>query len=812
MRRSAGSLCLLMCGLGLLNTLGCGGQSTAPVRAREAAVEVVPTAAPVTAPTPVLVAQTIPRFLTSPMYGPAVAPALSPGGGWMATVAPELKVLSTADGRVWADFGRCVKSATFLSEHELLVIACPEKSADKPDQTAVASILRWDLRDLTVKPIAEGPYARAALTADRERVVLSGSHVVQAMRLSDGGAVSRIALDESQPGEILRVSVEGDRAVAKVGGKLVSLYADGRVNELADVRYEGDVERLSPDLKRRAQLERGKLFLRDAESGATLSETLIGTGAAEFFFDRKSEQLAVYVKNGDKSSVRVVTKSGRLGCTVSLERPVANRIHWSTSGSFALEALQEGEALVARLNVFDAATCNRSLRSEPYPLNWSVALSDSLSLLSAGDEKATFISSVDGRLTTMTAAPFRRFRGVSAQGHLLMSGPEQHVFDPRRAEIVSEPPEAASAITIGGATLSIAMPTGEVAGISDRIPVGKGGLFLRAENGSKTALVGSTAFVPPNEQSVGVLYRCFSDAGHQFVACSGLSKGPEVDQRVAVWDERGRKLFDQSGTYVTFSADGSRALIRSNATATDYLVETRSGRQLASRESIVWSHVGFDRSGAWVAWSELGLLDAASGKVVGLEGRFFGGWLFGQEHSVALVRSARFPDPQDGYSNDFGPLDVFDVRQSKVTMSFATDAAIVEQSGERVLTRDAENVYRVRDAKTLSELQSFHSNGEATLSNDALFVHYQVGETIVTRRLSDGQEITQVPPQTVGERGFSFTTSGLYDGSDTSPLVLYRVGGVVGGKLVSEVDAARLGHRPGLAADFFAGKDLKVAQ
>jgi hypothetical protein len=130
------------------------------------------------------------------------------------------------------------------------------------------------------------------------------------------------------------------------------------------------------------------------------------------------------------------------------------------------------------------------------------------------------------------------------------------------------------------------------------------------------------------------------------------------------------------------------------------------------------------------------------------------------------------------------------------------------QDGARALVQVPGSAFEVRDTATWQVETTVGPARQAFLSEDGRFVFSQGSDALRILRLADGEELFQVPPDSEGERGLSFTAGGLFDGGpEALRAVAYRVGrDVLHGRLLGYADVTPNGLRPGLAADFFAGK------
>jgi hypothetical protein len=275
--------------------------------------------------------------------------------------------------------------------------------------------------------------------------------------------------------------------------------------------------------------------------------------------------------------------------------------------------------------------------------------------------------------------------------------------------------------------------------------------------------------------------------------------------RVALWDRSGRRLLERDGTDVLVGPGDRRALIGSFVNGHYALVDTQSGRELSSFFGDAFTLAQFNEDGSLVAWDGLGMVDAATGKVLWKAAHF--GPFIDRASRISVIRGAVW---SLNNINLCGPLDVREGRTGAVLASFEHDACLDGQSedGSLLLTRDRADVLRVRNAATFKEIWKTRGSGSAVLSADGRFIFHPDNLGLVVHRIADGAMLRQVPPDRAGERGLSFTSDGRYDGGASAlKLLRVRVGSPAGGKLVPASEIRPSSHRPGLAADFFAGKD-----
>jgi hypothetical protein len=750
---------------------------------------------------PVMVVQAITDFQDSSDWRGVVVNAEA---SLAATFGPELAVLGLLDGSLRAEFDGCAIDAVFLSEDEMLVVTCPQApSVGRTRATPTTEVVRFRLDEGTSTPFSKGPFDRVSLSADGLTAVLRGHHTARVVRLEDSQELHTLRVAEQDDAEVLEVARDGSRALVKERDRFVISKPDGTRVELSGNPF-GE---LSPDLRRRAHDEQGRVLIHDVETGALLSETVFGPKLwFRLAFEPMGERLLVSVApKGDDESVQgyvqLLRPGGRLGCRVTVDEQV-NRLQWSRDGT-RFGVLHEKEG--ARLSVYEAETCAR-LSTSPSFERYRSVVNDSLIAISPNAKALSVLVPGEPKARTV---PFQDFPRLSSwSGAYRLEGTMGSLrYDPLTATVhtVEEPP----LLRGSSGVLSVEGHDGSVTAVRGSIPEGVGGLFLLAPDGKRTQLAKSAPFVA-GEYRDGFRRDCWQDASGTNFACSQLSE-ESPNQRVAAWDASGRRLFEMDGTFLTFSPDGKHAHVLSFYSSTDRIVETRTGRVLASRESIAHDPVFFDPSGSFVAFSSLGLLEAKTGAVVAFEGRTFDRWLRSNPRAITVLRGELQWEPHSSSMGSFGPLDVVDTTSQKVLFSFPSDATVVDESvvGNVLLTRDAVDLYRVRDATTFEVRHAAHAYNGGRLSPDGKFVLLQGRKAITITRLADGAEIHQLPPREPGQVGLTYTSDGLYDGGEAAlALVRYRVGSAATGKLVSPAEVDVRGHRPGLAKDFFEGKDI----
>jgi hypothetical protein len=340
--------------------------------------------------------------------------------------------------------------------------------------------------------------------------------------------------------------------------------------------------------------------------------------------------------------------------------------------------------------------------------------------------------------------------------------------------------------------------------VRGELPAGLvGELFFRDAKGKETVLPRSKPFIKQERQ---VSEHCRLSNTGAFLVCNRVGQD---GQFLGVWDAKARWKGELSGTYAQFSADDSRLLVADYTIGGTRLFETSTLRQLfVDRGGRTFNSAQFGDGGALIAWNGTGVVDAKSGKVVwGSEETDVVGWLRGpgarvieRTRYVAVSRDA-------GAYDNAGPLQIREGRSAKLLHAFDVDVEIVDQTndGSLLLTRDALDVYRVRDGISYAEITTLGTWNNAWFDASARFVTCSNDDVLVTRRLADGVELVQVPTTTPGQRGLAFTRDVLFDGDPASfALLRRREGGPLSGKL-HEVGAETPGYR---VEDFWAGKSI----
>jgi hypothetical protein len=212
-----------------------------------------------------------------------------------------------------------------------------------------------------------------------------------------------------------------------------------------------------------------------------------------------------------------------------------------------------------------------------------------------------------------------------------------------------------------------------------------------------------------------------------------------------IWDQRGKLLGSIRARTVTFSRDGSRLLtIDKDRTR---LLEASSLRELRSERQDGFDTVSFNRDGSLVAWSTVGVVDAATGATLWGDARtYFNGFLPGEPLRVVTNEG------------DFhGPLAIRDGRTGSLLHAFVGETRVVDVSddGTRLVTRAPDKNHHVFDSARAAEVAVLGRAENAEVSADGQFSVLDAGH----------------------------------------------------GKLL-DVGTDTPGHRPGLTQDFWAGKSV----
>lgn len=820
----------LISAVALLVALQVSCSGSAPLvapHARSTAGAAPPPSEPASVPVLVVQAVEVPSYLPG-LRNSSKTLSISRDGTLIAAHGPELKLIDAADGAVRAVFEpqvggqrtpQCTTAAAFTPEDDaLIVLGCAEQPGERGSPEAL--VYRWDLQTDTVTEIGTGPFNSISFTIDGDALILRGDHTVRVQSLADGKERHTLHIDSAPDNEIVMVANTGDRAIAKVGAKTVLLTIGDQVAEIQR-KYR---QATSPDLRLDARTAKyDKLLIRRLDTAELVTEIKLGKNHQVLGFDPRGRTLAIATNDGDRQTIQLIGRDGERGCAFDLGARRTGHyqtLAWSSDGARIAVELSTPEQSVATF-VGRIDGCQFEHHTPPYSgANESLRFNGALHgigtvapsyLTRPGDAARPVEERVvvtDPQKQSARSIPIRlasRLTDPGPDGEMNVIGPSEasdHIwrFEPITQTVTRPGPIVAPEIVTAGGTLSVALQDGSVASVRGSVPPGAvGALFFLGAKGKRTPLTASEPYLvsAPGMPENTMFNLCEASPGGTFVACNRADG--EGNQMLAIWDAFGRTRVEQTGSSVSFSPDDRRALIMSRVTNAYYLVDTANGTVLKSQAS---PRGGYDArlspDGTLVAWQDIGVVDALTGATLSAD--VFDSWLHGP-NLLAVYRSPSLT-----------ALDIKDARSNTVVHSFEHDARIEgwSKDGSRFLTRDAVDVFRVRDAKTFAGLVRFGSYHDAFLSDDGRFAFAQGNGAIVAVRVKDGAELFIVPVLEPKERALSYTSDGQYDGGDKAlERVRYRVGGIKTGKMVLPSEVAQDGRRPRLAADFFAGESIE---
>lgn len=804
---------LALFALGLLGCSASRSGVSGPSGSAVASTSASPVTTPLAGP-PVLVIQTTDLHLERPGYPERWRGVdLSPDGTLVAAWGPSLKLISRADGTVRAHFPGCVFTAAFEpSGRAMTVVGC--QTCPGPDgSTPEAPILRWDLDDGSVKELARGPYSAVSFTDDDASAILRGKHGALLVSLATGATRSVFAVRNGDD-ELLDVASTGDRATSGRSTQVVMLTEKG-----ASRPFHAWEAALSPDMRRYARWgDNKRIVIEEPFTGDLIVEAYVPHAKAIDGFGPEGV-LAVTIHHDGKDVVALVDPSGKSKCSIAR----AGRLGWSNDGKTLsvdtrIDVGTDGSDWRRDLAFYDMATCARI--GEPLRLGEQ----DSL-VATNGSGARVYLAVETGRSdafyvvgrgdTTLTRIDVRRpldlDRTSGAEPAAFSVGREGQAplgFDPRTVRTFTTP--EAPAITSSTGTLSVVV--GNIATpLRGAVPVGASGPIVWVDaSGKRTPLAKSDSFASAPE--AWMTPGCRPSERGALVVCERYGDG--VPSTIGIWDATGKQRWVGPGIAATFSDDGTRAIVHAPHSGIDVLVDVTTGKPLLEGIAQGAPAATFNRSRTLIAWERIGIVDAATGKAIQTAHTSFAGWA-SDDRALVIRNTATMRRQLEGSAP--GPIDVRDARSGALVKSLDDDAELLDVSvdGARLLTRDAVDVLRVRDASTFAELARIDGYERGWLTPDGAYVVAKGNDAILLHRIADGAQLFEIPSSNPGDVGLVFTASGLYDLPADAPaamfdLVKFRVGSARTGNLVAASDGPPGARRSGLAADFFAGRSITV--
>jgi hypothetical protein len=406
-----------------------------------------------------------------------------------------------------------------------------------------------------------------------------------------------------------------------------------------------------------------------------------------------------------------------------------------------------------------------------------------LQVLAAGSTAARAVSVPGGEPPTFVGQ-YRDWLLIKAPHH------SDIAFD-AKANLTVDEPKSAPIETVAGVLHSVDAQGGPTA-VTDSIPYDAVDLLLLDSAGKVTKLARPAQMAELTKWGSG----CEASPDRNRVRCWRHIK--TFEEESWIWDQRGKLLGSFKDRTVRFSNDGARILTIDFDNAR--LLDAASLREIRAEKQDGFNSVSFSPDGSLVAWSTVGLVDAKSGATLwGDAGTFFNGFLPGSALSVAT---------HEGDAH--GPVAIREGRTGALLHAFEAESRIVQSSedGNRLLLRYLDKNHHVFDVARSAEVAVLGRAELAQLTFDGQFSLVDFGYGIVARRLADGVELVFLPSAEKKTPGLAFTRDGLFDGGlEALEAVRIREGGIRDGKLRGVVSSDP-GYRPGLVADFWAGKPL----
>lgn len=746
---------------------------------------------------------------------------MSHDGALVAVWGPELTLLSTADGSVRASFAGCATSATFAPKDDaLLVVGCPKKDDDgdgyRPGAGPDTEVFSWTLATDEVRSITRGPYTHVRLTLDETAAILTGRDSAVVWSIADGAARATFALPGARA---IDVATAGDRAIASNEKASVLLAPNAEPAPIV----MGSTDARSPDLRLVARTQSQRLVVNRVDDGKLVFEARLDRPNV-LAFDHRSEHIAVSFSEGDARKLAVLDRGGKRQCATKGAALKPRSVVWSSDATrlAVLSDLDHGEK---RWAILDAKTCEPVAVGAPMSVSsddfaWNGALRGAIGYGERNDwfgvpKLALFGAAKDEPWTVLDRPAPPRLSVVRGVDVAVCDEAHCFAFHPSTETISAAARELP--VTSSAGTLSATTTEGNVVDVHSPLRWGppeepsfhlSGELFLLGPKGEKTVLEQSAPFTAPSPIStaLGALMYCGASASKRFVWCSRAE--PQIGQSISIWDAKGHRVLDRGGTLATIGDDDRHALITWFDIGGTVLVDLQTGKELAKSAAPLDMAASLSPDGKFVAWDSRGIVDAATGETLFSDMHGFGPWFSTGDRLFVHRAEARDRHLRE---TAFGPMDVRVAGTNAVLGTLDDDAEVLQLSADeaRFVTRNGVDVVRVRDATTFKILSEAVGYDRVRLSEDGAFLFLQGAGALLVRRLADGAELLQVPPSTPGERGLSFTRSGLYDGGDAALGALqYREGDVRTGKLVPAIVERPGDRRPGLAADFFAGKPI----
>lgn len=737
-------------------------------------------AAPEVPRPPVPVVQRLPRLNRARLV-------LSEDGALLAVLGTSLTLVSTADGSVRGAFPRCVVDATFGPDEEsMIVVGCPERAlspAEAPRTSATTKIWRWDLRRDEVTALAEGPFEHVRTMPNPDEVLLWGRDRVAAARLRDGALRTTLTATGTKRNELMQVSRSGTRAFASVDSEA------GLIDERGF--RKGYYAGLSPELDLTGEVRAKRLDVKRTNDGASVLSIELPKGEKFLGFDPPGERFALLTA-GDKGrrDLTFMERSEKKFCSVPGSFVFDTPLVWSKDGQKVL-IIDGRDRKVVRTS--DCQEIGRPAIDLWGPLVGNGAL-DLVALeekdrgveLQMVDAGGSAVRSV--RIPSEEPATF-----VGQFQDLFVIQVPDHsrvVFDAKSNRTV-EGPSSEAIETVAG-RLHTMDARGEITLVTDRVPYDAVDLLLVDSSGKATKLARPSNMADLKLWGSG----CEASPDRTTVRC--WRNIQTFEDESWIWDRRGKLLGTFKARDVRFSSDGSRLLTIDRDKAR--LLEASSLREIRAQKQDGLNSVSFSPDGALVAWSTVGLVDAKSGATLwGDAGTFFNGFLPGSPLRVVTHEG-----------DSYGPVAIRDGRTGSLIHAFVGETRVVDvsQDGTRLLLRDPDKNHHVFDSARSVEVAVLGRAEDAEISADGRFSVFDYGHGIVARRLADGAEVVFLPSHEKKTPGLAFTRDGLFDGGlEALAAVRIREGGIRDGKLRGVV-ASDTGYRPGLVADFWAGKPL----
>jgi hypothetical protein len=735
------------------------------------------------------------RDTLDPWIGARFVP--SPDGAQLAAFGPELRLVDTASGLVRARLEDahgapiCAADAAFSPDGATLaVLACARDPGERTLQGPPfpeAEVLLWNLAADQVRRFAAGPFANLGFTDDG-----------RALALGVEGGTRILTLPDGAPGPAARP-------------------LDGKPRA-----------RVSADGRRVAWMAGADVVLEDADTGAELGRRGLGADCAPLSWSARGDRIAVACAVSPLRSVTVLDARGAPLCAVgAADLPSGLHVgeaHLARDGEHLLLTL------VAEFStgyvLYRVAGCARERLVLPGKLSrhpwWSSDL--------VGIDAPGAIGWYNGPLTLIprdARAPLRTLtervitpftRGASDVLRSDHGWDERlhedlvRLLDPRAATIRIVPPSEEEALTARGAVLHAVTAGGRALPLhGSAVPGIVASLALVTPAGTRTLFARSEAYGGRVDDANWRFSRFSASRTGAFVAAGTMDKD---SIRFAFWETRtGRRVAEVGARSLLFSSDETRAAFLDLAGGGALVVDTANGARVFERvlsgEHLNNPYVAaFCGPGAVLAASGLGVVDAATGKLL---------WphLGDLAEQPCSARGDRVMTLGSGHSAlGFGPLQIREARTGALLGSLDAQLEGWSDDGALFLVRVPGSFHEVRDAATLAVRARVGPARSAALSGDGRFVFHQGTDALRVHRVADGAAIFVVPPDHPGQRGLVYTATGLFDGgAEALRWVTFRLDrDVRKGRLASLDEVRAEGRRPGLSADFFAGKAIEPAR